>query len=245
MVTLGDWARGLTGAVLFAGVLTGAGLGWKYQFESWEKPKTPKAKTRTKEMPKINPRRPGKNQTYLARAIQERSQLQMPKPNVETTTHSRSKSSQSTKYDAHWILERDTYTSRSTTGTLYHDKNKNGVVDSQDKVLAQTLELPYLENQRNVSSIPFGDYSVRPRTSQKFKDHFIVDNVPGRGGILFHVGNYPRNTQGCVLVGSTKGKDFVGNSRNTMNKLNKGYGRNKRIHLRVQQKRPTKNSNLI
>ncbi|EPR9025269.1 DUF5675 family protein [Cronobacter dublinensis] len=37
-------------------------------------------------------------------------------------------------------------------------------------------------------------------------------SVPQSRYILIHNGNYPRNTDGCLLIGSTKGKDFVGGS---------------------------------
>lgn len=38
--------------------------------------------------------------------------------------------------------------------------------------------------------------------------------------ILIHNGNYPRNTDGCLLIGGTKGIDFVGGSVNKLKELN-------------------------
>ena len=64
-----------------------------------------------------------------------------------------------------------------------------------------TLELPWRNNQRNISSIPSAFYNVVPRTSERFGDHLHVLDVPGRSWILFHAGNWPRNTDGCILVG--------------------------------------------
>ncbi len=219
--------KGFTGAVVGAGIIAGAGFGWKYQFESWEKAETPK--TKAKEMPKITPRKPRDNSTYLARAIQERPKLQRPK---------------SKKYDAHWILERDTYTSQSTMGTLYHDVNRNGIVDREDKILAQTLELPYRNNQTDISSIPTGTYQVKPRISKKFKRHFEIKDVSKRTDVLFHTGNYSKDTKGCVIVGSRRKRNKVENSRNTMNMLNQKFRKNGKsnINLMVRQKRPTKRS---
>jgi len=64
-----------------------------------------------------------------------------------------------------------------------------------------TLELPWLDNKRNISCIPQGVYKVRKRYSQRFGDHFEVLGVPDRTLILFHVGNFPDDTDGCILPG--------------------------------------------
>ncbi|MDR2261533.1 MAG: DUF5675 family protein [Azoarcus sp.] len=45
------------------------------------------------------------------------------------------------------------------------------------------------------------------------------DAVPKSRHILIHNGNYPKNTDGCLLVGSTKGTDMVGDSRTMLRKL--------------------------
>jgi hypothetical protein len=68
-----------------------------------------------------------------------------------------------------------------------------------------TLELPYLENKRMVSAIPDGVYYVVPRTSDRFGQHFHIKDVPGRDLILFHAGNWLKDTNGCILVGQTYG----------------------------------------
>jgi hypothetical protein len=64
-----------------------------------------------------------------------------------------------------------------------------------------TLELPWRNNQRNVSCIPSAFYNVIPRNAPKFGDHLHVLDVPGRTGILIHAGNWPREIEGCILVG--------------------------------------------
>jgi hypothetical protein len=38
-------------------------------------------------------------------------------------------------------------------------------------------------------------------SSQNFGDHFHLQNVPDRSGILFHHGNYTFQIQGCILPG--------------------------------------------
>lgn len=64
-----------------------------------------------------------------------------------------------------------------------------------------TLELPWRNNKRNVSCIPSAFYNVVPRNTPKFGDHLHVLDVPGRSGILIHVGNWPEEIEGCILVG--------------------------------------------
>lgn len=64
-----------------------------------------------------------------------------------------------------------------------------------------TLELPWKDNQNKKSCIPKGIYSAALVESPKFGKVFQVENVSGRSGILFHAGNYPKDTQGCILIG--------------------------------------------
>ncbi len=64
-----------------------------------------------------------------------------------------------------------------------------------------TLELPWLDNQTNVSCIPQGIYNVSPYSSAKYPNVFEICSVPNRTAILIHIGNYTKDTRGCILVG--------------------------------------------
>jgi hypothetical protein len=66
-----------------------------------------------------------------------------------------------------------------------------------------TLELPWLENEANVSCIPKGTYKAFKRISQRNGSVFELRNVPQRSSIQCHGGNYTRQIQGCILVGSS------------------------------------------
>jgi hypothetical protein len=74
-----------------------------------------------------------------------------------------------------------------------------------------TLELPWKNNAQNVSRIPAGIYEckrVYDRTTgggSYIPETFEITGVPGRSGILFHVGNSIKDTQGCVLTGMALG----------------------------------------
>lgn len=121
------------------------------------------------------------------------------------------------------ILKRDTFSLNSLLGKLYEDVNNNGDVDSEDIYIAETLELPYNGNKVCKSSIPEGKYDIGKWCGNNFKNCFEVKNVPGRTAILIHQGNYPYDTAGCILVGGSRSKDFVGGSRAKLNEMNKQY----------------------
>lgn len=96
------------------------------------------------------------------------------------------------------ILRRFACTDKETLGWLY-------VMDSKDTLgVFSTLERPDLNNQRNISCIPTGRYlCTRRNPTQKFNyEHLLVNGVPNRDAILFHIGNYVTDSQGCILVGT-------------------------------------------
>ena len=49
--------------------------------------------------------------------------------------------------------------------------------------------------------------------------HLYNSDVHQNRGIYIHVGNYPENSDGCLLIGSSRSTNFVGNSRNSLNAL--------------------------
>ena len=75
------------------------------------------------------------------------------------------------------------------------------MLDSEDRPFAVTLELPWENNKQNVSCIPAGEYKCQSVQSPKFGDTWEICGVKGRDDILFHKGNYLRDTHGCILVG--------------------------------------------
>jgi len=65
------------------------------------------------------------------------------------------------------------------------------------------LEPAWKDNQRHVSAIPWGRYTVRARTSPGMGKHYHIIDVINRSFVLIHAGNYRRNTEGCLLPGLT------------------------------------------
>lgn len=84
----------------------------------------------------------------------------------------------------------------ATFGVLYVDGKPEFV----------TLEEPWRDNQKQISCIPEGNYQVDWRYSPKFGKTLQVVNVPNRSHILFHAGNGPGDTEGCILIGTHFGK---------------------------------------
>ena len=70
------------------------------------------------------------------------------------------------------------------------------------------------------TAIPKGTYKVIINKSNRFKKLLpLVLNVPNFEGIRIHPGNTNHDTEGCILVGITRSKDFIGQSRKAFNSL--------------------------
>ena len=88
-----------------------------------------------------------------------------------------------------------------------------------------TLELPYIGNKVNVSSIPPGRYIAQYRKSPSNGDVIELKNVENRTYIQIHAGNYTSKIKGCILIGDSikdingDGVPDVTNSKATLKKL--------------------------
>jgi hypothetical protein len=90
--------------------------------------------------------------------------------------------------------------------------------------LCYTLELPWKDNQQNVSCIPQGSYGGFVRTDGKIGWRIELSGVPGnRQNVQIHVGNYPQDTKGCVLIGTGYSNNAVRDSQTARSKLEAAY----------------------
>ena len=120
-----------------------------------------------------------------------------------------------------------------TIGSLYID----GVffcdtIEDTDRGLFQKMPLDEIKSLKiqHKTAIPRGEYEVTlkvksPKYSQRSQYDFCkgylprLINVPGFEGILIHIGNYAKDSSGCILVGENKVKGQVNNSTSTFKKL--------------------------
>lgn len=133
------------------------------------------------------------------------------------------------------VLKRDKNksTELSTIGQLYIDNIYFcDTLEDTDRGLISTMSLEEISKIKikGITAIPKGKYKitldiVSPRFSTKSAYKSIEGklprllNVPGYEGILIHIGNYPKDTDGCILVGKYSSKDMISSSTIWFNKL--------------------------
>jgi len=112
----------------------------------------------------------------------------------------------------------------------YHKTHTSGILIVNGEIF-YTMERPWLNNRRNASCIPSGEYSVvfLPRSaSGKYKKVWHVLNVKNRSGILIHNGNLVAHSRGCLILGAKagqlSGRPAVLQSRTAMRKLLESVG---------------------
>lgn len=115
------------------------------------------------------------------------------------------------------------FTPESTIGQLYF----NGslfcyTLEDFDRQLNQDTSIEEIKKIKvpTQTAIPVGTYKMIISESKRFsKDLPLLLDVPGFAGIRIHSGNKSTDSEGCILVGSSFGRNVVNNSRDTMKKL--------------------------
>jgi hypothetical protein len=107
---------------------------------------------------------------------------------------------------------RDTLTDTSTIGSLFingvwHCHSLEDMVRVGPKVFGKT-------------AIPCGMFEVTIDTSPRFRKLMIhILSVPNFSGVRVHKGNKAEDTEGCLLVGSIRGYNWIGNCSGVYNSL--------------------------
>jgi len=84
------------------------------------------------------------------------------------------------------------------------------------------------------TAIPKGAYRVIINESNRFKRLLpLLIDVPNFEGVRIHSGNSNHDTEGCILVGQTRNKNYIGQSRKAFEKLFKKMQTAKDITLTI------------
>lgn len=66
-----------------------------------------------------------------------------------------------------------------------------------------TLELPWKNNENNISCVPAGIYRYHRYLSPSKGKVLLLEDVPDRTYVEIHAGNFTRDILGCILVGDS------------------------------------------
>lgn len=85
----------------------------------------------------------------------------------------------------------------------------SGYLTTSTGFFCRSIELPWYENQKDISCIPTGTYLCSIHKSTRRGLVYKVGGVENRDGILFHAGNWAgdvlkhlkSDSEGCILLG--------------------------------------------
>lgn len=98
-----------------------------------------------------------------------------------------------------------------------------------------TLEEVWRDNKRGISCVPAGTYKCVPHgwevgTKVTKPQTWELVGVPGRSAVLIHIGNYTKDTEGCILAGLgmaiSPTLSMVNDSKTAIAVMRKEIGRN-------------------
>lgn len=96
-----------------------------------------------------------------------------------------------------------------------YEFNENGIFGhlTVENNVFHTLEHAYPVDNTCKPKIPVGEYTCKRGTYPKNGETFEVMNVPNHTFILVHVGNYNKDSNGCILVGLDRSGDMITSSK--------------------------------
>lgn len=138
------------------------------------------------------------------------------------------------KPDLRLLMARHTLTPEITLGSLYAEQGTERwlecfTVEDPDRLAIGLEKVP------GATAIPEGIYEVVIAWSPRYKRMTprLLD-VPGFSGILIHPGNWPRDTDGCILPATSISKGMGMSSTKAYNSLKKKIQEAKTTTLEVR-----------
>ena len=123
----------------------------------------------------------------------------------------------------------------------YFKKGVNGVLHSGEKKICDTIELPWRNNEFQISCIPEGRYKIHRRFTGKFGWHCVVEDVPDREGILIHSFIVAwSESRGCIgpvhkVIGEGIGSYSRAALVDLMEALDEAFDRNETVFLTIKE----------
>src|SRR5665213_546002 len=108
------------------------------------------------------------------------------------------------------VLTRNSFQAEGIFGQL--------AVEDGGDLVASTLEHAFNVNGLWLPKVPIGVYSCQRGMHRLLGmtspfETFQITQVPGATGILFHPGNWDKDSEGCVLLGRSRAGDMIQESR--------------------------------
>ena len=140
------------------------------------------------------------------------------------------------------LLTRKTFTEKSTIGELTIDgKFFCYTLEDASRGLTQSDSIVTIKLKKilGVTAIPTGVYRVIMNESARFKKIMpLIVDVKGFAGVRIHAGNYPTDTEGCILCGMGYAPDKLINSKDAITQLyallNSAYSNGELITLTIK-----------
>jgi hypothetical protein len=118
---------------------------------------------------------------------------------------------------------RKTFTEVSTIGELYiNDTFFCYTLEDKDRDINKDGDLKDAGETKvyGLTAIPRGTYNLVLSFSNRFQKYLPeIQKVEGFEGIRIHAGNKAEDSHGCILLGTTKGANFIGASVAAMTKF--------------------------
>jgi hypothetical protein len=104
---------------------------------------------------------------------------------------------------------------------MYYPNGTNGEINYMGQRVCSSIELPWKNNQHQISCIPEGEYALTKRYSKTKGWHLLINNVPDRDLILIHAANDAlKELKGCIAPVSILTDEGKGsNSRLALKKI--------------------------